>query len=224
MNHQEYLLSYGVLGDFGRFLPRTPLDCRRGQRAVVSSPRGLEIATVLGDARPGHAHFLPNTTVGQLLRLVTAEDEQTERRRQEDGRHLFEEARHLAGSLALPLEVLDAEVLLDGEHAVLHHLRWADLDPRPFVSRLSRTFDYHITLFDLSRPATEETHESGCGRPDCGSGGCGSAGGCGTGGGCSTCGLKNLPDLKKYFAGLRQQMEQVARPAENGNHLPPQHV
>src|SRR5262245_60924346 len=98
MAHHEYLLSYGTLGDFGRFCPVVPLTCRRGQRAVARTARGLEIATVLGDARPGHAHFLPNTSVGQLLRLATPDDDATERRRRDDARRLFDEARALAAS------------------------------------------------------------------------------------------------------------------------------
>jgi cell fate regulator YaaT (PSP1 superfamily) len=212
MTHQEYLLSYGALGDFGRFCPVTPLTCLRGQRAVVRTHRGLELATVLGDARPGHAHFLPNTTVGQLLRLATSDDLQAERRRREDARRLFEEAGAHAAALTLPLEVIDAEVLLDGEHAVVHHVSWAEFDPRPLVGDLSKSFDAHVTLFDLTRPAApagedEEAHEHGCGQPGCGS----ASGGCGTGGGCSTCGLKNVPDLKKYFAGRREQMTQAGR-------------
>jgi hypothetical protein len=215
MTHQEYLLSYGALGDFGRFCPVTALDCRRGQRAVVRSPRGLEIAAVLGEARPGHAHFLPNTSVGQLLRLATPDDEAAERQCHGEARRLFDEARGLAASLAMPLEVIDAEVLLDGEHALVHYLHWADFDPRELVSNLSRTFDAHVSLFDLTRAtpsdAEEGPHEGGCGRPGCGGGGCDTDGGCGTGGGCSTCGLKSIPDLKKYFAGLREQMGRAAR-------------
>jgi cell fate regulator YaaT (PSP1 superfamily) len=214
MTHSEYLLSYGALGDFGRFYPVTALACRRGQRAVVRTHRGLEIATVLGEARPGHAHFLPNTTVGQLLRLATPDDEAADRRRRDSACRLVGEARALAAALALPLEVLDAELLLDGEHAVVHHLHWADFDPRPFVSALSKSFDAHVALFDLTRsgaPADpeEEVGEHGCGRPDCGRA---SGGGCGTGGGCSTCGLKSMPDLKKYFAALRDQMARGGRP------------
>jgi cell fate regulator YaaT (PSP1 superfamily) len=205
MTHAEYLLSYGTLGDFGRFYPVTPRAFRRGQRAVARTCRGVEVGTVLGEARPGHASFLPNTTVGQILRLATPDDEAADRRRRDQAQRLFADARRLAAELALPVEVLDAEVLLDGEHAVLHHLRLADFDPRPFVSTLSRTFEVHLTLEDLSRTgAAVEEEEHGCGRPDCGSG----SGGCGSGGdGCSTCGLKNAVDLRAYFAGLREQME-----------------
>ena len=54
MDH-EYLLSYGTAGDFGRFRPTRPLTCRRGDRAVVRSARGLELGVVLCEAQPGHA-------------------------------------------------------------------------------------------------------------------------------------------------------------------------
>ena len=55
--------------------------------------------------------------------------------------------------------MLDAEVLLDGEHAVVHHLRWADFDPRALVSGLSRTFDAHVALFDLTRTGLSDAAE-----------------------------------------------------------------
>src|SRR5207248_222591 len=81
----------------------------------------------------------------------------------------FDRARALSAELALPLEVIDAEVLLDGAHAVLHHLRFADADVRPFVSTLAREFDLHIQLTDLTRSDVhaEEEAEHGCG--SCGS-------------------------------------------------------
>src|SRR5262249_48769312 len=150
-----------------------PLALRRGEKVVVHSPRGVEIAEVLREATPRHAQFLPNTSVGQLLRRLTLEDEFSAQEKQSRGQKLFERGRRLAGELDLPLELLDVEVLLDGQHAVLHHLRWGDADVRPFVSTLSREFELHITLIDLSGPkdATnrEDAAEShGCGRPDCG--------------------------------------------------------
>jgi hypothetical protein len=74
---------------------------------------------------------------------------------------------------------------------------------QPFVSTLSREFGLHIQLADVSLPKEEEEHH-GCGREDCGQGGCGS---CGTGGGCSTCGAGTRPDMSAYFAQLREQME-----------------
>jgi cell fate regulator YaaT (PSP1 superfamily) len=205
MNDLEYLVSYGLAGDFGRFQSPRPLPCRRGARVVVRSYRGLEVGSVLRAATPRHAAFLPNTTVGQLLRGLTPDDEQTLDTMRQCGRRLCERAAALADELALPLEVLDAEVLLDGQHAALHLLRRDAGDVRPFVSTLSREFALHIEIADLAHAAEEEEHH-GCGREGCGreGGGCGS---CGTGGGCGSCGTKAAPDMTAYFAQLREQME-----------------
>jgi hypothetical protein len=204
MNDLEYLLSYGALGDFGRFRAVRPLDCRRGDRVVVRSPRGLEIAEVLQPATPRQARYLPNTTVGQLLRRATPDDNAAEAAQQRRGSEILRRGTALIGEMDLPLEVLDVEVLLDGEQAVLHHLHWAECDVRPFVSTLSREFALHIRLQDLTRAGAlapeEETH--GCGK-------CGIAGGCGScgAGGCGSCGSADADEVRAYFAGLRQQME-----------------
>jgi hypothetical protein len=209
MSECEYLLSFGLLGEFGRFRAARPLVLRRGDRAVVKSHRGLEVGRVLREATPRHAHFLPNTTVGQLLRPVTPEDEAAEAAQRVRAFRLLARGNDLARELDLPLQLLDAEVLLDGQHAGLHHLRWAECDVRPFVSTLSREYELHLWLTDLTRPAAPapepEDEAHGCGREGCGraGGGCGS---CATGG-CSSCGAARPHDVQAYFAGLRAEME-----------------
>lgn len=211
MEVEEYLASFGLSGEFGRFRAATALHLRRGERVVVRGPRGVEIAEILRPATPRHAHFLPNTSVGQLLRRLTPSDEQSESAMRVRARQLFERGEQLAAEMRLPLMLLDVEVLLDGEHAVLHQLRGEDADVRPFVSTLSREFAMHITLVDLSRDregaAEEESDEhAGCGRPDCGrreDGGCST---CGSGG-CGSCGSAQPRDMELYFAQLREQME-----------------
>src|SRR5262249_22541325 len=154
---------------------------------------------------PGHAHYLPNTTVGQLLRLAGREDEEKAERLASHCQALFDDARRLVGELGLPLEVLDAEVLLDGEHAILHHLHWGDFDERDLVSALSRTHGLHVRLHTLKTKASAADHEhEGCGRENCGRAG---GGGCGSGGGCATCGVVSKgADLRGYFAELREKM------------------
>jgi cell fate regulator YaaT (PSP1 superfamily) len=211
MESQEYLVSFGLTGEFGRFRAAGPLALRRGERVVVRSPRGVETGEVLREATPRHAQFLPNTSIGQLLRPLTAEDERTEVDCRTRSQQLFERGRQLADELRLPLALLDVEILLDGQHAVLHHLRWADADVRPFVSTLSREFELHIILADLTATKDTANHEGaeephGCGRPDCGrteGGGCST---CGSGG-CGTCGSTNPRDVELHFAHLREQME-----------------
>ena len=198
----EYLVAYGTLGDFGRFRTTRPLTCRRGDRVVIRTHRGVEFGEVLRDATPGHAHFLPNTTVGTLLRLASAEDVRATKSFLARVPEVCEEAHRQAALLELPLVVLDAELLLDGEHAVLHFLRSAECDVRSLVSGLSKTFAVHVLVEDLT---TERKTEHGCG--SCGSGGCGD---CGSGG-CGSCGSAKPEAAQAHFAGLREQMIEQSR-------------
>jgi cell fate regulator YaaT (PSP1 superfamily) len=202
----EYLVSYGKAGDFGRFRPVRSLSCRRGDRAVLRTSRGREMGTVLCEARQGHALFLPNTSVGEILRLANPEDQELLDRLGERAQRLLADGRRLAGEMQLPVELLDVEILLDGEHAILHHLRWLECDVRPLVSTLSRAFQLHIMLEVMSTPpADSEDEVHGCGKPNCGKEDGGSCASCGTGGGCSSCGLART-EVQAYFAGLREQM------------------
>jgi cell fate regulator YaaT (PSP1 superfamily) len=198
----EYLIGFGLRGDFGRFTTAAPLECRRGDRVVIQGSRGVEIGAVLRPATRQLAGLLPDAPAGTLLRRAGAGDERQAATMARRATDLFDRGRTIAGDLGLPLELLDAEVLLDGAHAVLYHLHWGESDVRPLVSTLARDFDLQVSLLDLTRPTDAAEH--GCG--DCGSGGCGScgSGGCGSG----TCGRTMPPEeLQAYFAGLREQMD-----------------
>jgi len=207
-SEREYVIRYGLLGDFGRFRPAVPVDCRRGDLAVVRSPRGLEVGHVLCPATPPYDRFLPAATAGTLLRLATDEDKRAAKRARRLGQEVFNEARRRAETLTLPLEVIDVEVLLDSDHVILHFVRWADGDLRDLVSTLSKQFAMHVLLQDLTKAdAAHEEHGCGsCGSGGCGSGGCGS-GGCGTGG----CSSAKADDVRAYFAALREKMQNRTR-------------
>jgi cell fate regulator YaaT (PSP1 superfamily) len=228
METRDYLLTFGSMGDVGRFRPERPLMCRRGDRVVVQSYRGLELGVVLCPATPGHARFFVNTSVGRVLRLASADDEKAALQRVQQARRLFDDSRRLTADLGLPLEILDAEVLLDGEQAVLHHLQWQECDERPFVSALSKQHAVRLSLHHLALPNSvveaEEEHGN-CG--SCGSGECGS---CATGG-CGSCrSFRAEPfispgetahvhpseepvdnPLRPHFAALRARMQTRAR-------------
>src|SRR5207302_800539 len=184
----EYLLSYGKAGEFGRFRSEAPLACQRGSRVVVRSHRGHKLGQVMRAATEQHASFLADQFVGQILRLATDGDLELAARMQRKSQSLFADARAIAASLNLPVEILDAEILLDGRQAVLHHLRWQECDPRPFMDQLSQRYHLLVMLHDLAiaPPKSAEDHAegAGCGLPGChaGQGGCGScsSGGCGS--------------------------------------------
>lgn len=187
---REYLVSYGTMGEFGRFRPKRSLMCRRGESAVIQTHRGLELGTILCESRAGHALFLPNTSVGELVRRASDEDRQTARQHQTRAQALYQAGCRLVGELGLSLEVLDAELLLDGRQAVLHLLRSSPCDERPLVSTLCKEFDVFIALHYLGPQASaDKEEEATCGAENCGQGHCDSHEG---GGGCSTCAVATI--------------------------------
>jgi cell fate regulator YaaT (PSP1 superfamily) len=203
---QEYLVSFGSAGDFGRFQAVAPLACGRGDRVVVSGRRGLELGEVLCEATPRHARVLQSTPVGQLLRLATPEDEQDAGRMRQRGQALFDDSRLLARDLGLPLEMIDVEISLDGRQGVIQFLGEPDADLDSFAAALAGRHDLFILMHNLAGPAEEE--HGGCGEPNCGRAAGGSCTNCGSGGGCATgCGAGSA-DMRDYFAHLRAQMDQ----------------
>ena len=74
MSQRDYLLSFGNAGDFGRFRSEMPLPCRRGDKLVVRSARGQELAVVIRPATEQHATFLGQSFVGEILRPATEGD------------------------------------------------------------------------------------------------------------------------------------------------------
>ena len=204
----EYLVNYGHAGDIGRFRPTEPLSCQRGDRVIIRTPRGLELGSVLCECTAQQAQLLDGALVGELLRPVSEEDAKIAAGISNRGRMLLDDARGLIAELALPLEILDVEITLDGHRVTLYHVRWADCDERPLVSALSKKYEAMVGLRDLALPAGANA----CGRPDCGNQGGGTCSNCSSGG-CSTgCGSKTLTkEVQEYFRGLRQQMERQQR-------------
>jgi hypothetical protein len=192
MNDRDYLLSFGKSGDFGRFQADEPLACRRGDRLVVRSHRGLELAVVLRSARGDAGLLLGERHVGRILRRATSGDEQTAQQMEQRGQQLYADARRLAVDLRLGLEILDAEMLLDGSQAVVHYLRWAECDPRPLMDRLAAQYRLLVTLQDLRTPAAQPHQEE---YGSCGAENCGGGGGCGScqAGSCATCTSRKPP-------------------------------
>jgi len=157
-------------------------------------------------AQPEHAPFLSRTALGDLLRHLTQEDENRAEQAGFLSQQLFQDATELANELELPLVILDVEVLLEGQQAIIHHLREHDCDYRPLVSTLSKRHDIHVAMSNLALPK----EPIGCGEPNCGqlTGGCQS---CGSGG-CDTCGKGvKKEDVTAHLLALRQMMEQNGR-------------
>ena len=207
-NPREYLVSYGKTGVLGRFLSASEESLRRGDEVVLQSDRGLTLGTVLCEANEQKARILAVEPSGQLLRRIGREDRHAQRCCREQEQRLFDEARRLAAEMHQALEILDAELSLDGRRLLLQCLVSPACDPTDVLDRLAVAHGIQVWLENLALPKVAEAH-GGCGKPDCGrsEGGCSS---CGSGG-CSSCG--NGPvDLKPYFAHLREKMDQRRTP------------
>jgi hypothetical protein len=198
-----YLVSYGSTGVLGRFLAPEPAAYQRGDRVVVQCERGLTVGTVLCAAGERHTRILATTSEGMLLRSLTAEDEEARRRGRIVAERIFSDSRQLAVALALPLQILDVEVSLDGRRAVLQYLAGGPCEATALLDTLSERHRLQVWMENLAAPAAAAEEHHGCGKPDCGrgQGGCSS---CGTGG-CSSCG--SGIDMRDYFAHLRDKME-----------------
>jgi hypothetical protein len=203
---QEYLVSHGLSGALGRFASETPEMFGRGERVVVRTLLGLELGAVLCPANARQRRILDQTPVGRLLRRVSAADEVLSAQRRQFSQQLADAMRARAGDLLLPLEILDADVMLDGRQALVQCLAAELLDVDALIGPLEHQFGIAILLENLAAvpPAAEE--QAGCGKPGCGH----SAGGCSScaSGGCSSCSRGQEVDLRPYFAHLRAKMEE----------------
>jgi hypothetical protein len=154
---------------------------------VVRSRRGVEIGSIMREAAPDHARLLAGTYVGEILRPADADDLANADRLQHKAEGLFERGRRIGASLRLPIEIFDAEILLDGQSGILYVHRSDDCDPRRLLDALSECERLAVTMHDLG-PAPSPTAADTIVFGSCSGGGCGE-GGCGScqKGTCSTC-------------------------------------
>ena len=187
----EYLVRYGKAGEFGRFRAQKPLQLFKGDLVLIETHRGKETGEILSPSSPTIAKFLPNTTVGKLFSTLSPQDDSLAQLNHLKSSLIFEAAKKISLDLALPVMIVEAELLFDGKHAVLHLLTSPKTDVRDLVSNLSQDFDMHIYVENISQPQEEEKLAEDDGTSSCGSGKCGSKeSGCGTygsGGGCGSC-------------------------------------
>ncbi|MCE9532021.1 MAG: hypothetical protein K8T89_12980 [Planctomycetes bacterium] len=208
----EYLVNHGASASLGRFANSTGLPFVHGDSVVVRSGRGVEAATILAEATTRFGKLIGDSVSGTILRALSSQDEQRFREQSSRAHEFLADAQSTVDSMGLALSILDVEILLDGEQAILHAIPFAEDDLTPLLDDLSHRHGIHFTLCDMRRLPTSAVEPEGCGKPGCGSekGGCTS---CSTsGGGCSTgsCskGSADAKELTVHFSELRRRMEE----------------
>jgi cell fate regulator YaaT (PSP1 superfamily) len=193
---RAYLIRYGLARSLGRFEADSgPLE--PGRTVVIRTHRGTELGEVLSEAPPA----LPSgAEPAPILRIATADD--LERAREAATRRSvhFEACLAVFEGGAWPLELVDAEPLLDEGRTVLHYLGPHRLDASGLVAAFRDRCGLQVVLEPVGRdvpepepePEPEEEHH-GCGSCGTSGGGC-SSGGCSSGGGCA---VKSLVDARR---------------------------
>ena len=207
----QFVAAFGKDAALGCFAAAQASSFSRRERVLVKTPRGLEIGEILGPATLRQARLLGAQAQGDIVRPLTSTDEATVRRMHELAGELLAQSERLLLETNSELSLIDAEVFFDLRHALLHILHPNPDDLATFVETLCERTGLIVRLANLAiAPEPEPQH--GCDKPDCGSGGGGctscSTGGCSTG--CGT-GSTAAPDLRPYFAHLRDQMETSQR-------------
>ncbi len=168
---QRFLIRYGALGWVGRFGTVDGVDCRFRDQVVVQTERGLEIGEVLADPADG-ADAQNGKPTGEVLRVAVSDGLQRfGQTHRELVPVLINESAAALSDPALPLEIVDGELLFDGESAVLYFLGESHPDAGPLVTAVAHRHGLdRIELCPLLDPPP-----TGCGSCDCddGGGGCG---------------------------------------------------
>lgn len=174
------------MGHVARFQARGDEVFARGDQVVVRSLRGMELGVVLLEtqAPPIGGPGVPNDPL--IERRADAEDLNAATRAERERDAHFELCREHALTAGWPIELVDAEPLLN-ERTVLLYLGPHRFDPTELLQSLQSVSDRTFILQPVGTDAPLVVDDVGCG--SCHDHGCASGGGCGSSGACADCGI-----------------------------------
>lgn len=174
----SHLVQIGLLGHVGRFDAVDYVTFPDDRRVICRTARGLETGNVMRQLPSEDLADWP--LAGQLLRLVTAEDDLIIGRLERYRDRAFRACQQLIRQRGLPGLLVDVEHLFDGESVYFYFLGEVSPALDDITHELAGEYATKVRLKSFT-----DTLINGCG-PGCGTG----VGGCGTGGNCGSCGLK----------------------------------
>lgn len=165
----RYVVRYGLTRMLGVFSSRPSDQFRRGARVVARTSRGLEIAEVLSEATDEVAQRMGDMAGGQVLREVSAEDENELSHIDSKLRKEFSTCQKHVEALRLPMQLVDVERLFGGERLVVYYLSEDRVDFRELVKILASEFQTRIEMRQIGvRDEAKLLADYGdCGKPVC---------------------------------------------------------
>lgn len=172
---QELFVRIGSLGEVHS--ARSGRSLRRGQRVLVRTDRGVELAEVLGPRGNRTASPDPEAKPPcQVLRVTTREDELLIQRLLRHKREAVETCQKALAESGSKTLLLDVDQLFDGGTLVMHFLGELDETAETITQQVARNYESIVRTEHFANLLTD-----GCGP------GCGTEESSGCGGQCAGC-------------------------------------
>jgi cell fate regulator YaaT (PSP1 superfamily) len=165
----KYVVRYGAMRFLGVFATRGSEKYRRASRVIARTNRGLEAGEVLCEATEDAVQYLKDPPSGQILRAMTADDEnELAHLKAQEGQE-FQSCQSLVLRLGLEMQLVDIERLFGGERVVVYYLAEQRVDFRQLVKELAGELQTRIEMRQIGvRDEAKLLADYGdCGKPVC---------------------------------------------------------
>jgi cell fate regulator YaaT (PSP1 superfamily) len=165
----RFIVRHGSMRRLGVFTANWTESLLRGSRVIVRTERGLEVGEVLCEATDAAVAHLEDPGKGQLLRVMTRDDERENYRLKAMERQEYElSGKHIAAS-GLDMKLVDVEHVFGGERIIVYYLSENRVDFRELVKVLAGEFQTRIEMRQIGvRDEAKLLADYGdCGKPVC---------------------------------------------------------
>lgn len=165
----RYIVRCGVMRTLGVYATSKGEALARGTRVIARTDRGLEVGEVLCEASEQALAQLSDPRRGQVVRVMTAEDERELEQRREQQRREYDTCQQLIDEMGLPMRLVDVEHIFGGERVVIYFLAENRVDFRELVKRLAAEFQTRVEMRQIGvRDEAKLLADYGdCGKPVC---------------------------------------------------------
>ena len=142
---------------------------RGGARIIVRTQRGLELGEIVSEATPESLLWLDNPPGGQIMRSVSAQDENELAHLKSRSEEEFDIVARIVKELNLQLDLVDVEHIFGGERVVIFYLAEGRIDFRELVKSLASALQTRIEMRQIGvRDEAKLLADYGdCGKPVC---------------------------------------------------------
>ena len=142
----RYLVRYGVMRHLAILSARGGATLGRGKKVIARTSRGLEVGEILCEAEQEKFDESDVASEGQILREMSAEDENEAAHILASAKNEFDLCRQHVEHLSLQMQLVDVEHLFGGERIIVYYLAEGRIDFRELVKRLAAEFQTRIEM------------------------------------------------------------------------------